>query len=158
MFIDAIPAIIILGTVLFPVTEAVGMHPIHFAIIGVIARAFGLVTPPYGLCLLDRLRDRRDPGRPRAEGRRDHPPPHARPPPRDPAPRPDPRAPPPDHAQVRGVTPTMLGYRRTEFARRLSLQDNAIRRLLDLDHRLHIDQVDRARTALGRRLEVRVLE
>ncbi len=52
MFIDAIPAIIILGTVLWPVATAVGMHPIHFAIIGVISLAFGLVTPPYGLCLL----------------------------------------------------------------------------------------------------------
>ncbi len=52
MFIDAIPAIIILGTVLYPVTQAVGMHPIHFAIIGVISLGFGLVTPPYGLCLL----------------------------------------------------------------------------------------------------------
>ena len=52
MFIDAIPAIIILGTVLFPVTQQVGMHPIHFAIIGVVSLAFGLVTPPYGLCLL----------------------------------------------------------------------------------------------------------
>jgi tripartite ATP-independent transporter DctM subunit len=52
MFIDAIPAIIILGTVLWPVTQSVGMHPIHFAIIGVISLAFGLVTPPYGLCLL----------------------------------------------------------------------------------------------------------
>jgi len=52
MFIDAIPAIIILGTVLFPVTQHVGMHPIHFAIIGVISLAFGLVTPPYGICLL----------------------------------------------------------------------------------------------------------
>jgi TRAP-type C4-dicarboxylate transport system permease large subunit len=51
-FIDAIPAIIILGTVLFPVTQSVGMHPIHFAIIGIISLAFGLVTPPYGLCLL----------------------------------------------------------------------------------------------------------
>jgi TRAP-type C4-dicarboxylate transport system permease large subunit len=29
-----------------------GLHPIHFAIIGVISLAFGLVTPPYGLCLL----------------------------------------------------------------------------------------------------------
>jgi TRAP-type C4-dicarboxylate transport system permease large subunit len=28
------------------------MHPVHFAIIGVISIAFGLVTPPYGLCLL----------------------------------------------------------------------------------------------------------
>jgi len=52
MFIDAIPAIIILGTVLFPVTQHVGMHPIHFAIIGVVSLGFGLVTPPYGLCLL----------------------------------------------------------------------------------------------------------
>jgi TRAP-type C4-dicarboxylate transport system permease large subunit len=34
------------------VTQAAGMHPIHFAIIGVISLAFGLVTPPYGLCLL----------------------------------------------------------------------------------------------------------
>ena len=52
MFIDAIPAIIILGTILQPLAENVGMHPIHFAIIGVISLAFGLVTPPYGLCLL----------------------------------------------------------------------------------------------------------
>lgn len=52
MFIDAIPAIIILGTVLWPLAEAAGLHPIHFAIIGVISLAFGLVTPPYGLCLL----------------------------------------------------------------------------------------------------------
>jgi len=52
MFIDAIPAIIILGTVLWPVAEAAGIHPIHFAMIGIISLAFGLVTPPYGLCLL----------------------------------------------------------------------------------------------------------
>lgn len=52
MFIDAIPAIIILGTVLWPVAESAGMHPIHFAILGIVSLAFGLVTPPYGLCLL----------------------------------------------------------------------------------------------------------
>lgn len=52
LFIDAIPAIIILGTILFPVAQSVAMHPVHFAIIGVISLAFGLVTPPYGLCLL----------------------------------------------------------------------------------------------------------
>jgi TRAP-type C4-dicarboxylate transport system permease large subunit len=28
------------------------MHPLHFAIVGVISIAFGLVTPPYGLCLM----------------------------------------------------------------------------------------------------------
>jgi antitoxin HicB len=47
---------------------------------------------------------------------------------------------------------------RTELARRRGLQENAIRRLLDLDHRSHIDQVDRALAALGKRLEVRILE
>ena len=47
---------------------------------------------------------------------------------------------------------------RTELARRLGLQENPVRRLLDLDHRSHIDQVDRALAALGKRLEVRVLE
>ena len=51
-FIDAIPAIIIMGTILLPLAQNVGMHPIHFALIGVISLAFGLVTPPYGLCLL----------------------------------------------------------------------------------------------------------
>jgi tripartite ATP-independent transporter DctM subunit len=52
MFIDAIPAIIILGTVLWPLAQFAGINPIHFAIIGVVSLAFGLVTPPYGLCLL----------------------------------------------------------------------------------------------------------
>ncbi len=52
LFIDAIPAIIILGTILFPVAQSVDIHAVHFAIIGVISLAFGLVTPPYGLCLL----------------------------------------------------------------------------------------------------------
>ena len=51
-FIDAIPAIIIVGTILEPLATSVGMHPIHFAIIGVISIAYGLVTPPYGLCLM----------------------------------------------------------------------------------------------------------
>ncbi len=52
LFIDAIPTIIILGTVLMPVAAAGGVDPIAFAIIGIVSLAFGLVTPPYGLCLL----------------------------------------------------------------------------------------------------------
>ena len=51
-FLDAIPAIIIVGTTLQPLANSVGMHPVSFAIIGIVALAFGLVTPPYGLCLL----------------------------------------------------------------------------------------------------------
>ena len=51
-FLDAIPAIIIVGTTLQPLAESVHMHPIQFAIIGIVSLAFGLVTPPYGLCLM----------------------------------------------------------------------------------------------------------
>jgi tripartite ATP-independent transporter DctM subunit len=51
-FIDAVPAIIIIAPLLAPLAQSVGMHPVHFGIIGVISLAFGLVTPPYGLCLL----------------------------------------------------------------------------------------------------------
>ena len=51
-FLDAIPAIIIVGTTLQPLAASVGMHPVSFAIISIVALAFGLVTPPYGLCLM----------------------------------------------------------------------------------------------------------
>jgi tripartite ATP-independent transporter DctM subunit len=51
-FLDAIPAIIIVGTILQPMAEHAGLHPIHFAMISIVSLAFGLVTPPYGLCLM----------------------------------------------------------------------------------------------------------
>ncbi|MBI3375563.1 MAG: TRAP transporter large permease [Betaproteobacteria bacterium] len=51
-FLDAIPAIIIVGTTLQPLADSVHMHPIQFAIVGIVSLAFGLVTPPYGLCLM----------------------------------------------------------------------------------------------------------
>jgi len=51
-FLDAIPAIIIVGAILQPLAGAVDMHPVHFAMIGIVSLAFGLVTPPYGLCLM----------------------------------------------------------------------------------------------------------
>jgi tripartite ATP-independent transporter DctM subunit len=51
-FLDAIPAIVIVGTVLEPLAKSVGLDPIHFAMIGIVSLAFGLVTPPYGLCLM----------------------------------------------------------------------------------------------------------
>lgn len=51
-FLDAIPAIIIVGTILEPLTKTVGMDAIHFAMIGIVSLAFGLVTPPYGMCLM----------------------------------------------------------------------------------------------------------
>lgn len=42
----------------------------------------------------------------------------------------------------------------SELARQLGLQENAVRRLLDLDHRSHIDSVQEALALLGRRLVV----
>ncbi len=51
-FLDAIPAIIIVGTTLEPLSRSVDMHPIQFAIVAIVSLAFGLVTPPYGMCLM----------------------------------------------------------------------------------------------------------
>ena len=51
-FLDAIPAIIIVGSILQPLAAGVGMDPVHFAMVGIVSLAFGLVTPPYGLCLM----------------------------------------------------------------------------------------------------------
>ncbi len=51
-FMDTIPAIVIMGPLLYPLAESAGIHPLHFAIVGVISLSFGLITPPYGLCLL----------------------------------------------------------------------------------------------------------
>lgn len=51
-FLDAIPAIIIVGTILEPLAQAAGLHPVHFGLIGLVSLAFGFVTPPYGICLL----------------------------------------------------------------------------------------------------------
>jgi C4-dicarboxylate transporter DctM subunit len=47
------PSEIILVTVpvLLPVAERLGIHPIHFGMVCVIASAIGHVTPPVGLCL-----------------------------------------------------------------------------------------------------------
>jgi C4-dicarboxylate transporter DctM subunit len=47
------PSEIILVTVpvLLPVAQTVGVHPVHFGIVCVIASAVGHITPPVGLCL-----------------------------------------------------------------------------------------------------------
>ena len=50
-FLDSIPAIVICAPILEPLARAGGMDPVHFAMISIVALAFGLVTPPYGLTL-----------------------------------------------------------------------------------------------------------
>ncbi len=51
MFLDAGPAIIILGPILGPIFVELGVHPVHFAIIMSVNLTVGLVTPPMGLVL-----------------------------------------------------------------------------------------------------------
>ncbi|MCC8191082.1 MAG: TRAP transporter large permease [Planctomycetes bacterium] len=51
-FMDAIPAMILFTPVLLPPAQALGISSIHLGIVTVITLAIGLVTPPYGLCLL----------------------------------------------------------------------------------------------------------
>lgn len=41
-----------------------------------------------------------------------------------------------------------------ELARRLEITDTAVRRILDFNHRSHIDQVEDALTAIGKILEI----
>jgi len=51
MFLDAGPAIIILGPILGPIFTDLGVHPVHFAIIMAVNLTVGLATPPMGLVL-----------------------------------------------------------------------------------------------------------
>lgn len=51
MFLDAGPAIIILGPILAPIFMDLGVHPVHFAIIMSVNLTVGLATPPMGLVL-----------------------------------------------------------------------------------------------------------
>ncbi len=51
-FMDAIPAMILFVPVLLPTAMALGINTILYGLITVITLAVGLVTPPYGLCLL----------------------------------------------------------------------------------------------------------
>lgn len=51
MFLDAGPAILILGPILGPIFVGLGVDPLHFAIIMCINVTVGLATPPMGLIL-----------------------------------------------------------------------------------------------------------
>ena len=51
MVLDATANILILGPILAPVAAAVGIHPLHFALLMIINLIIGLGTPPVGTCL-----------------------------------------------------------------------------------------------------------
>jgi tripartite ATP-independent transporter DctM subunit len=50
-FLTPSEIILVSVPVLLPVAQAVGVHPIHFGMVCVIASAIGHITPPVGLCL-----------------------------------------------------------------------------------------------------------
>ena len=51
-FIDAIPAIIIFMPIITDLTQSTDINPVHMGVVIIVTLAFGLITPPYGLCLL----------------------------------------------------------------------------------------------------------
>ena len=51
-FMDAIPAMILFMPVILPTALKLGITSVHLGVVVVITLAIGLVTPPYGLCLL----------------------------------------------------------------------------------------------------------
>jgi tripartite ATP-independent transporter DctM subunit len=51
MFLDAGPAILILGPILGPTLLGLGLDPVHFAVIMCLNLTIGLATPPFGLIL-----------------------------------------------------------------------------------------------------------
>ncbi|HML13733.1 MAG TPA: TRAP transporter large permease [Xanthobacteraceae bacterium] len=51
-FIEPIPAIIIFMPVVYALTQAADINPVHMGVVLIATLAFGLITPPYGLALL----------------------------------------------------------------------------------------------------------
>ncbi|MCP1676967.1 C4-dicarboxylate transporter DctM subunit [Natronocella acetinitrilica] len=49
--LESLPLTIILAPILAPVAAAIGVDPIHFAVIFLVGGAIGFITPPYGLNL-----------------------------------------------------------------------------------------------------------
>lgn len=51
MVMDTTPAILILTPILLPITNAIGVDPIHFGVIMIVNLAIGFITPPIGVNL-----------------------------------------------------------------------------------------------------------
>lgn len=51
-FMDALPAMAIMIPVFEPAVTASGLDPVHYGVVSIVALSIGLITPPYGLCLL----------------------------------------------------------------------------------------------------------
>lgn len=47
--LEGIPAIVLLGPLLFPIARQVGIHEVHYAMVVVLAMGIGLFAPPFGV-------------------------------------------------------------------------------------------------------------
>lgn len=51
MWMDTAPSILILVPILYPITQSLGIHPVHFGVVVVFNLMVGLLTPPFGMAL-----------------------------------------------------------------------------------------------------------
>ena len=51
MFLDVVPALLVLTPVFLPLVKTVGVDPLHYGVICVLNLVIGLATPPVGMCL-----------------------------------------------------------------------------------------------------------
>ena len=47
--LEGIPAVVLLGPLLFPVAKSLGISEVHYAIVAVMAMGLGLFAPPFGV-------------------------------------------------------------------------------------------------------------
>jgi len=48
-FLEGIPAIVLFGPLLFPVSRAMGVHDVHYAMVVILGMGVGLFSPPFGV-------------------------------------------------------------------------------------------------------------
>ncbi len=57
--LEGLPAMVLFGPLLFPIAEQVGINPVHYGIVAILAMGIGLFSPPFGVgfyqtCLIGR--------------------------------------------------------------------------------------------------------
>src|SRR3546814_7052516 len=47
--LEGIPAMVLLGPLLFPIAEELGINDVHYAMVAILAMGIGLFAPPFGV-------------------------------------------------------------------------------------------------------------
>jgi TRAP-type C4-dicarboxylate transport system permease large subunit len=47
--LEGIPAIVLMGPILFPIAHQLGLNDVHYAVVAVLAMGIGLFSPPFGV-------------------------------------------------------------------------------------------------------------